>query len=149
MDSRVFVLVILALLTTTPIEGMINRKLNDATTTVTKDDQIKCGGCPCNNPCYPTTASPPPPSPPPPSPPPAPKLPTPTPGLNCPPPPTTTTGGGYAFSPPEYIYTTGPPGNVYPTNPYFSGAHRNLWAGPPLLMIFGLLVSVVSIFSLR
>ncbi|KAL7606612.1 hypothetical protein Lser_V15G15010 [Lactuca serriola] len=123
-----------------PVKGM---NLDDTTSTTTvsggsPEDLIKCGGCPCNNPCYITSPPPPPPPTPPltPPPPPPPKMPSPTPGLNCPPPPT---GGGYALGPPSYIYITGPPENLYPVNQYFSGAHRNFWAAPPLLVMLGFL----------
>ncbi|KAI3816564.1 hypothetical protein L1987_16266 [Smallanthus sonchifolius] len=79
------------------------------------DDQFKCGGCPCNKPCYTT----------PPPPPPPPKKPSPTPGLNCPP-------------PPSYIYMTGPPGNLYPVNPYSqSSAHRRIWVAQSLMVVVG------------
>ncbi|KAI3720107.1 hypothetical protein L6452_21017 [Arctium lappa] len=139
----VFVAILAVAVAPPMINGMNVKKLdyNTATDTTTvvaggsSDDQLKCGGCPCNNPCY-ATSSPPPPPPPPPSPPP-PKMPSPTPGLqNCPPPPTT--GGGYGqMAPPSYIYITGPPGNLYPVNPYFSAtaAHRNL---PLQVVVFGL-----------
>ncbi|KAI3744399.1 hypothetical protein L1987_57479 [Smallanthus sonchifolius] len=115
-----------------PIKGM-NRRLDNTTKVPydSPDDQIKCGGCPCNNPCYTTSPPPPPPSPPPP------KIPTPTPVLNCPPPPTGSGGSGLAS--PGYIYITGPPGDLYPVNPYFSGSHRNFWAAPPLLVVFVIL----------
>ncbi|WOH13317.1 hypothetical protein DCAR_0832826 [Daucus carota subsp. sativus] len=101
------------------------RKLDESTVPVgDPNGEIKCGGCPvCNVPC---TQSPP--SPPPPSPPPPPKKPpTPSlPGFNCPP-------------PPSYIYITGPPGNLYPVDPYFSGASRGLLVRLPVLLICGLL----------
>lgn len=65
---------------------------------------VKCTACSaCNNPCN-QRPPPPPPSPPPP---PAPK----TPSKNyCPPPP------------PPFIYITGPPGNLYPFDPYYNSA---------------------------
>ncbi|KAL8227596.1 hypothetical protein R6Q57_015180 [Mikania cordata] len=106
------------------------------TTTAT----MKCGGCPCNNPCY--TTSPPPPSPPPPpppssSPPPPVLIPTtPTLGLDCPPPPA---GVGSGRASPGFVYIAGPPGDLYPVNPYFSGSHPNYWAVPPVMAVFGVL----------
>ncbi|MFS8028748.1 hypothetical protein Hanom_Chr16g01514071 [Helianthus anomalus] len=129
MALHIAFIVTTLLVATTPIKATYD----------SQDDQIKCGGCPCNNPCY--TTSPPPP--PPPSPPP-PKMSTPTPGLvnPCPPPPIT--GGGSGMAPPGYIYITGPPGDVYPVNPFFSGgSHRNLWATPRLLALLGVLVMLI------
>ncbi|KVH97661.1 sulfated surface glycoprotein 185-like [Cynara cardunculus var. scolymus] len=139
---QIVFVVILAVVAPPMMEG-INVKLDNTATDTTmvpggpSENQLKCGGCPCNNPCYTTSPPPPPPSPPPP-----PKMPSPTPGLNCPPPPTT--GGGYGLAPPSYIYITGPPGNVYPVNPYFSAGHRNFWVAPPLQVIVFGLVSVLS-----
>ena len=73
----------------------------------------KCGGCPCNNPCNP------PPSPPPPPPPKK----QPPQSNYCPPPPS---GGGQN---PPYIYINGPPGNLYPVDPYYSGSARSFSSG--------------------
>ncbi|CAK9154767.1 unnamed protein product [Ilex paraguariensis] len=108
-----------------PTSGLNPRKLDE--NTVPSDSGNKCGGCSaCNNPCY---QSPPPPPPPPslPPPPPPPKKP-PTPSLYCPPPP-----------PSSFIYISGPPGNLYPVDPYFSGAGRSFSSGLPLLIGGGLL----------
>ncbi|KAL8241856.1 hypothetical protein R6Q59_012158 [Mikania micrantha] len=88
------------------------------------DDQFKCGGCPCNQPCY---TSPPPPPPPPPS-----KKPSPIPSLNCPP-------------PPSYIYTTGPPGNLYPVDPFSqSSNHRQILLAPSIIVVIGVLGMLAS-----
>ncbi|XP_012089935.2 leucine-rich repeat extensin-like protein 6 [Jatropha curcas] len=69
--------------------------------------EIKCGSCPCVNPC---ALPPPPPTPPPPPPPPPPKT------IYCPPlqlPP----------PPPRFVYVTAVPGNnLYVIDPY-----RNNW----------------------
>ncbi|PSR88180.1 T-cell surface glycoprotein CD8 beta chain like [Actinidia chinensis var. chinensis] len=101
---------------TTPINGLNPRKLDDTTVTGPPDSGIKCTSCsPCNNPC---NQIPPPPPPPPPKKPPT---------QYCPPPP-----------PSSFIYITGPPGNLYPVDPYFSGGRQNFPAGLPLLMGCGL-----------
>ncbi|CAI9756005.1 unnamed protein product [Fraxinus pennsylvanica] len=95
------------------IEGLNPRKLDDE---APPDLQNKCGNCPCNNPCNQA-----PPPPPPPSPPPPPKIKPPS--NYCPPPPSGGGGGQYPPNPP-YIYINGPPGNLYPVDPYYSGASR-------------------------
>ncbi|KAI3733856.1 hypothetical protein L6452_13314 [Arctium lappa] len=118
MSISPILLLILAAVVVAPIKAMNPRKL-DQTTSIggsTDDQQIKCGGCPCNNPC---NTNPPPP---PPSPPPPPKKPSPTPGFNCPPPPS------------SYIYINGPPGNLYPVDPYASSADRRVWVTPSLVV---------------
>ncbi|KAK2981304.1 hypothetical protein RJ640_007005 [Escallonia rubra] len=122
-----------------PISGLNPRKLDVVNSEPVKppDTENKCGGCSsCNNPC---TQSPPPPSPVymppppppvymPPPPPPVPKKPPPSSTPYCPPPP----------PPSSYIYMTGPPGNLYPVDPYFSGGDRNFAVGLPLLVGCGL-----------
>ncbi|KVI05419.1 mulatexin-like [Cynara cardunculus var. scolymus] len=124
MSISPILLLILAVVVLAPIKAMNPRKLDQTTSTdtaiggSTDDHQIKCGGCPCNNPCN-TSPPPPPPSPPPP------KKPSPTPGLNCPPPPS------------SYIYINGPPGNLYPINPYASSADHRVWVAPSLLVVTG------------
>lgn len=113
MSSRVIgILIFLAI--AAPINGLNTRKLDDTTVPVPPDAEMKCGSCPCNNPCG---QSPPPPPPPPPPP----KKP-PTPSLNCPPPPS------------QYIYISGPPGNLYPVDPYFTNTGRSLGVALPLLV---------------
>ncbi|XP_010460080.1 PREDICTED: leucine-rich repeat extensin-like protein 3 [Camelina sativa] len=74
-------------------------------------DPIKCSPSCIQNPPPP---SPPPPSPPPPACPPPPALPPPPPkkvSPNCPPPP-----------PANFLYITGPPGNLYPVDEQFGAA---------------------------
>ncbi|KAF3622768.1 putative chaperone protein DnaJ 1-like [Capsicum annuum] len=99
--------------------GLNPRKLDEG--------ENKCGGCPCNKPCNPP--SPPPPSPPPPSPPP-PKSKPPS-GYNCPPPPPYSGGGGGGDQdvpyPPnsQYIYMTGPPGDLYPVDHNVNSAKKS------------------------
>ncbi|KAL7110697.1 hypothetical protein ACP275_05G041700 [Erythranthe tilingii] len=106
------------------------------------DLQNKCGSCPCNNPCANPPPSPPPPSLPPPPPPPAPKKPPPT--TNCPPPPYGGGGGGgggqYPPNPP-YIYINGPPGNLYPVDPFYSGSGRSFDSAGLMLIGGALLLS--------
>ncbi|XP_023772503.1 leucine-rich repeat extensin-like protein 6 [Lactuca sativa] len=117
--SPIFLLIIAATVLSSPLKATNTRKLTstDTASSGAQDDQIKCGGCPCNQPCY--TAAPPPPPPP--------KKPSPTPSFNCPP-------------PPSYIYITGPPGNLYPVDPYsHSSANRRVLVVPPLLVLVGLL----------
>ncbi|KAL3501868.1 hypothetical protein ACH5RR_036317 [Cinchona calisaya] len=84
------------------------------------DAENKCGGCPCDKPC-PVPPPPPPPVLPPPPPPPPKKPPTPI----CPPPPASTSWPTVPTPPSQYIYTTGPPGNLYPLDTDFSGAVRS------------------------
>lgn len=86
----------------------------------------KCGGCPCNNPCNPPPSPPPPALPPPPPPPKK----QPPPSNYCPPPPSGGGGGGGQYPPnPPYIYINGPPGNLYPVDPFYSGSGRILSSG--------------------
>lgn len=89
------------------------------------DLENKCGSCPCNNPCNPTPSPPPPALPPPPPPPPKKKPPS----NYCPPPPSGGGGGGQYPPNPPYIYINGPPGNLYPVDPYYSGSGRSLSTG--------------------
>ncbi|KAJ4848315.1 hypothetical protein Tsubulata_003703 [Turnera subulata] len=89
------------------------------------DAGIKCGSCPCVNPCA-QLVPPPPPPPPPPSPPP-PKSTT-----YCPP---------LAPPPPRFVYVTGEPGTVYETDPYdwfYNSAGQNFvhW----LLILVGMVI---------
>ncbi|XP_039059847.1 mulatexin-like isoform X4 [Hibiscus syriacus] len=100
-----------------PINGLVSRELDENTAPPSDDQGIKCTpSC---------TQSPPPPSPPPPPPPPSPKKP---PSHCCPAGPT----------PPSVIYTTGPPGSLYPIEQNFGGASRNLEVG--LLALVSLLL---------
>ncbi|CAH9096018.1 unnamed protein product [Cuscuta epithymum] len=119
------VFLFVALAAAIPSDGSpIHRKLEEDGV---PGEENKCGGCPCNAPCYsPPSVSPPPPSSPPPSPPPPPKKP---PTTYCPPPPPS--GGGYDApavlsppTPPQYVYGTGGPGNLYPVDQSFSGAGK-------------------------
>lgn len=126
--SSLLATLLVILVVAAPTNALNNpRKLQESSVPVVDPNgEIKCGGCPvCNVPCTQSPPSPPPPSPPPP---PAPKKPpTPSyPSLNCPP-------------PPSYIYITGPPGNLYPVDPYFSNAARDLLVGIPFLVGFGFL----------
>ncbi|KAI8021840.1 hypothetical protein LOK49_LG03G00924 [Camellia lanceoleosa] len=114
---------------TTPINCLITRKLDDTTVPTSPDSGIKCGSCPaCNNPC---NQSPPPPPPSPPLPPPPPP-PPPKKQKNCPPPP-----------PSQFIYITGPPGNLYPIDTYYGGAGRSFAVDLALLIGCGI-VGLVS-----
>ncbi|KAK9051059.1 hypothetical protein SSX86_027685 [Deinandra increscens subsp. villosa] len=141
---QIVFLVTLLVAAAAPMINGTNRRLLEDTISTTGEEkpdvvQIKCGGCPCDSPCY--TTSPPPPSPPPPQPP-SPKIPmTPTPGLNCP--PAAPTGGGSRGASPGYMYITGPPGDLYPVNPYFSGSHRSFRSAPPLVAVFVLGMLIV------
>ncbi|PRQ40911.1 hypothetical protein RchiOBHm_Chr4g0441241 [Rosa chinensis] len=100
-----------------------------------QDGSEKCGSC--------ATPSPPPPSPPPPSQcPPPPALPPPTPVLPPPSPKNPPPSTSYCPPPPSsLIYITGPPGQLYPVDQDFNGAHgvRNS-VGLPILLGLGLLV---------
>ncbi|KAL3510605.1 hypothetical protein ACH5RR_030006 [Cinchona calisaya] len=86
------------------------------------DAENKCGRCPCNNPC---SVPPPPPPPPPPKKPPTP---------SCPPPPGGSIVPTVPTPPSQYIYITGPPGNLYPVDPYYSGAFRSFKVGLSILL---------------
>lgn len=125
---------------------------------LTPDAENKCGGCPCNNPCAVPSPPPPSPSPPPPSPSPPPPSPSPpppdpkppTPGQYCPPPPSKTPSYPSNPTPPsQYVYFTGPPGNLYPVDQsYNAGAPTSAPAGGftvgllmvPLLILFNRLL---------
>ncbi|OIS95663.1 PREDICTED: mulatexin-like [Nicotiana attenuata] len=126
------VVVFLLFLIAIPITNGLNpRKLDEV-------DENKCGGCPCNKPCVSPSPPPSPPALPPPSPPP-PKKP---PSAYCPPPPSGGGGsggggGGYVPDTPnsQYIYMTGPPGNLYPVDHDFGGAKRSFSSGFSLLIV--------------
>ncbi|XP_042510697.1 sulfated surface glycoprotein 185-like [Macadamia integrifolia] len=100
----------------------------------TPDSGDKCTPCTEKNPPPPPPPSLPPPPPPSlPPPPPTPKSPS---TKNCPPPPSPWSGQ----SPPSpFYYITGPPGNLYPVDPYYSASGRNSVAGFTVLVGCGLL----------
>ncbi|KAK7321507.1 hypothetical protein VNO77_32229 [Canavalia gladiata] len=123
----------------------------EATTSSHKLDQslveIKCGSCPCGNPCSEQLPPPPPPSSPPPlllpdisspqscdpSPPPPPPPPPPRPPSRPPPTP----------PPPRFIYVTGVPGDAYAN--YYSGAPNR---AVRLLILAGLgALSITMLFG--
>ncbi|XP_022854252.1 wiskott-Aldrich syndrome protein family member 2-like [Olea europaea var. sylvestris] len=104
---------------------------------------IKCGECPCGNPCNQQLPSL---SPPPPPPPPK--------NQYCatpptPPPPRFIYVTGQMPPPPSrFIYTTGPPGNLYRTDPfnlqiYSSAAHNNVLVGLLLFVACGIMEFLV------
>ncbi|KAI3811973.1 hypothetical protein L1987_16672 [Smallanthus sonchifolius] len=136
-------MILVAAMVPPPVKAVNPRKLDD-TTIGSPNDEIKCGGCPCGTTCY-TSPPPPPPSPPPPSPslPPPPKKQTPTPGVNCPPPPSRGGGGG-GQAPPNYIYITGPPGDIYPVVQSVSAARRCFTAAPVLLLVASGLLGMLA-----
>ncbi|XP_010274665.1 PREDICTED: leucine-rich repeat extensin-like protein 2 [Nelumbo nucifera] len=111
----VVVLVIVAVTPPATVGGS-TEKVDQTIVPQTPDLGIKCTACSsCENPC---NQHPPPPPPPPPT----------TPSSYCPPPP-----------PPPFFYITGPPGNLYPFDPFFSSAGRNSVAGVLVLVLCGLL----------
>ncbi|KAF8390056.1 hypothetical protein HHK36_024577 [Tetracentron sinense] len=114
-------MILLAIIT--PANCSTSEKLDESLTpgTPAPDSGIKC--TPCN-------PQPPPPPPPAPRPPPPPKSPS---KQNCPPPPPT-----------PFIYIPSPPGNLYPVNPYFSGAGRKFVVGWPVLVGYGLLGGLLA-----
>ncbi|KAJ8548215.1 hypothetical protein K7X08_030684 [Anisodus acutangulus] len=132
-----FVIFLLFFVVAIPITNGLNpRKLDEG--------ESKCGGCPCNKPCIPPSPPPPPPALPPPSPPPPKKPPS---GYNCPPPPYSGGGSGgggggggsgsenVPYSPnSQYIYMTGPPGDLYPVDHNFGGAKSSFSSGFSLLI---------------
>ncbi|XVF20642.1 hypothetical protein REPUB_Repub12eG0018800 [Reevesia pubescens] len=94
--------------------------------------EIKCGTCPCVNPCGQQSLSPPQPPPPPPPPPPRFTYCNPLP-MPPPPPP-----------PPRFYYVTGVPGQLYTADPddrwtFFSSSGRNVVGILLLLFGYGLL----------
>lgn len=126
----VSVFLVMEIFVVPPICGSDSRILDETTTG--DNTSIKCTPC-CTNPCGQTPPPPPPPSPPPPSP----KKP---PSSYCPPPPATVTTPP---PPSSYIYITGPPGNLYPIDPYFNNGAGNLFVGLPVLVGFGLVALLV------
>lgn len=104
------------------------------------DEGNKCGGCPCNSPCSVPSPPPPPPAmppPPPAQPPPPPPTPKKPPTPVCPPPPGSSGGPVVPTPPSQYIYITGPPGNLYPVDTNFSRAARSSTVGLPLVLLVG------------
>ncbi|KAK2434257.1 hypothetical protein QL285_019425 [Trifolium repens] len=108
----VLILVFFYIITTSEVNNVESRKLDETNVPMTNGTDVKC------TPCGDYSPPPPPANPPPSPPPPSPKKP---PTQYCPPPPS-----------PSYIYITGPPGNLYPIDENFSGAihghHRSLAA---------------------
>ncbi|KAG5010809.1 hypothetical protein AAZX31_07G199900 [Glycine max] len=111
--------------TSSSVNGVESRKLDETPVPATNGTEEKCGSC--GGTTYPSPPPPvlPPPSPPPPSPKKQP------PSQYCPPPP-----------PSSFIYITGPPGNLYPVDENFSGAishrHRRSFATMLLPLLVGL-----------
>lgn len=120
-----------------PISATLPEKLEQTSVPQEADTEIKCGTCPCVNPCAQQLPPPPPPPPPPSPPPPPPKN------------PSTPYCAPLAPPPPRFIYVTGVPGDLYVTNPSntwvynYSGAGRNVIAG--LLLLVGCGVQLVVI----
>ncbi|KAL5723455.1 hypothetical protein ACHQM5_006855 [Ranunculus cassubicifolius] len=102
MRGGLLVVVVVFLMVAAKIQGLNTEKKDGDLVPGGDGSGIKCTACSsCENPCGQK------PPPPPPSPPPPPK----TPSKNyCPPPPA------------PYIYITGPPGNLYPFDPYYKSA---------------------------
>ncbi|KAL8266164.1 hypothetical protein R6Q59_003508 [Mikania micrantha] len=138
IQTPIFIIIILA--TLLPING----DTFDETNTVPPlpDSSIKCGSCPCINPCE----LPPPPSPPPPPPPlPCPSPPPPPPPLPPPPPPATYCPPVAAKPPPppRFIYVTSPPSSVYhpfPLQIYSGVGGRRLGGVGCWIVVVGCLV---------
>ncbi|KAJ4974407.1 hypothetical protein NE237_007581 [Protea cynaroides] len=114
----------------TPINSSTSRKLDESSASVTPDTEVKCTPCEEHPP-----PSPPPPSLPPP-PPPAPTNPT---TQYCPPPPSSN-----GSPPAPFYYVTGPPGNLYPFDPYYSGSSQNSVARLQVLVGCGLLLGLLA-----
>ncbi|CAK9150640.1 unnamed protein product [Ilex paraguariensis] len=124
-----------------PGNATVSEKLDEPLVPQLADPDIKCGACPCVNPC--SQQLPPPPPPPPPSPPPPP-----------PPPPPPSPSTQYCTPrtpppPPRFIYVTGPPGGLYPTDPFnlavYAGAGREVVMG--LLPLIGCMLLELFMFS--
>ncbi|KAI3502950.1 hypothetical protein L1887_31364 [Cichorium endivia] len=98
------------------------------------DASVKCGSCPCVNPCGSQQMLPPPEPQPSPSPPPPPPPPLPSPPPPSPPPPVTqycppAVGVVKSPPPPRFIYVTSPPSAVYhpfTLNIYSGGSGRRV-----------------------
>ncbi|XP_041002387.1 probable pathogenesis-related protein ARB_02861 [Juglans microcarpa x Juglans regia] len=104
------------------------QKLDQTSVPQEANAEIKCGTCPCANPCA-QQQMPLPPPPPPPAPPKNPSTQYCTPLTPPLPPP-----------PPRFIYVTGVPGNLYETDPYntwvyYSGAGQNVIGIMRLLLL--------------
>ncbi|KAF5479979.1 hypothetical protein F2P56_000759 [Juglans regia] len=104
------------------------QKLDQTSVPQEANAEIKCGTCPCVNPCA-QQQMPLPPPPPPPAPPKNPSTQYCTPLAPPLPPP-----------PPRFIYVTGVPGNLYETDPYntwvyYSGAGQNVIGIMRLLLL--------------
>ncbi|KAL6286771.1 hypothetical protein ACE6H2_011161 [Prunus campanulata] len=99
------------------------------------DTGIKCGSCPCVNPCEQQQLLPPPPPSPPPPPPP--KAPTTTTQDCTPNNPYVTPNPYVPPPPPRFVYVTGLPGDVYQyqTDAYYSAAPRHLYNLGLLLLV--------------
>ncbi|KAK9271649.1 hypothetical protein L1049_002012 [Liquidambar formosana] len=121
-----------------PINAALSKKVDQIVVPQPPDAGIKCTACSsCENPCAQQFTPPPPPPPPPP-----PKIPPPE-NCNCinplplPPPP------------PRFVYVTGPPGNMYPMEPYdldfYSGAGRSVPVGLLILVVCGVLQLLVCL----
>lgn len=122
-----------------PLSATVSQKLDQTPLPQEADTEVKCGSCPCSNPCV---QQPPPPPPPPPQPP-TPKNPS-TP--YCPP---EDPFSPLAPPPPRFSYVTSVPGgNLYNTDPlntwvFYSSADRNMIVGLLLLLGFGVLELIV------
>ncbi|CAN8313014.1 unnamed protein product [Cochlearia groenlandica] len=117
-----FTVMVITLLTCPTLinaSSLATRKLDEV-------DPIKCSPS-CVQ--YPPPPSPPPPSPPPPACPPPPALPPPPKKVypNCPPPP-----------PANFLYITGPPGNLYPIDEQFGAAAGKSFTVVKLAGLIGL-----------